>query len=224
MAWCRACTTDRRVASLLLEHYNRRTGQCDPGLERIAKLLGVSTRTVIRSNHKLERAGLFKKVRHGGHLNRNSYEPNFQRFAELEAAWKQQLKQSSRPSSVTKVSPEQRQSCHIPGDTAVTQTLLSNRPKETYSKGLPGKEEGGTGFRSALNRGPDRSVEAARNEAERRWTLALHERFACHPITYAQIAISENSEFEIKTVFKGPPIGSSYGKMMQFIVAGEVIR
>jgi hypothetical protein len=49
-------TTDRRVASLLLEHYTRRTGQCDPGLERIARLLGVSTRTVIRSNHKLERA------------------------------------------------------------------------------------------------------------------------------------------------------------------------
>src|SRR5262245_52532918 len=40
---------DRRVATTLIEHFNRRNSVCDPGQDRIAQLLGISTRTVIRS-------------------------------------------------------------------------------------------------------------------------------------------------------------------------------
>src|SRR4051812_48497456 len=76
--------SDRRVGVALIEHYNRRTGRCDPGLERIATLLSISTRTVIRSTERLHVMGLFHKVRHGGWSNRNSYKPNWVRFAELD--------------------------------------------------------------------------------------------------------------------------------------------
>jgi len=41
--------TEKRVAATIIDHFNRKTGQCDPALGSIAKLLGVSRRTVIRA-------------------------------------------------------------------------------------------------------------------------------------------------------------------------------
>jgi hypothetical protein len=35
--------TGRRVAAALIEHFNRRTGRCDPSHARIAALLGVES-------------------------------------------------------------------------------------------------------------------------------------------------------------------------------------
>jgi hypothetical protein len=90
--------SDRRVAGALLEHFNRNTAQCDPGLPRIADLLGLSTRTVMRSNRRLEAARLFKKTRHGGRSHRNSYEPNWARFQELEGVWREKFNHKSRMS------------------------------------------------------------------------------------------------------------------------------
>jgi hypothetical protein len=45
----------------------------------------------------LQSIGLFLKVRHGGWSNRNSYEPNWARFAEFDAAWKEKLHRKSLP-------------------------------------------------------------------------------------------------------------------------------
>jgi biotin operon repressor len=87
--------SDRQVGVTLIEHFNRRTGRCDPGIKRIASLLGYCERTVIRSIQRLEAAGLFLKTRHGGYSNRNRYEPNWPRFAEHEAAWKTKLRKSA---------------------------------------------------------------------------------------------------------------------------------
>jgi hypothetical protein len=178
---------DRRVATVLLEHYNRRTGQCDPGLERIARLLQISTRTVMRANSRLEAASLFRKVRHGGHLNRNSYEPNWNRFADLEAAWRRQFKKHH--TQATNVSPEGGQPCHLLGDNAVTQTCRSNLQKETCSKSLPKKELGDSvsfsPFRGVTE--GTRAAEAALVEAERRWTDAVHRQFAAMPVTHAEV-------------------------------------
>ncbi len=176
---------DRRVAAALIEHFNRETGQCDPGLERIADLLGISTRTVIRSIKHLEAAGLIRKVRHGGHLNRNRYELVWSRFQEIEAQWLARLARSAR-SKVTKVSPAKCQPCHLGGDSPVTQTCRSNLLKETCSNRLPKKEQVETSFLSTAAVGT-RSVDAARTEAERRWTRSLHERFAQCPVTYGEI-------------------------------------
>lgn len=76
---------DRRVAAALLDHFNRKTGQCDPSIKRLSGLLGISERTVFRSLQRIEADRLFKRARHGGHINRNSYEPNWPRFREIGA-------------------------------------------------------------------------------------------------------------------------------------------
>jgi hypothetical protein len=178
----------RRVAATLIEHFNRETGQCDPGIERIADLLGISTRTVIRSTQRLERAGLFRKARHGGNLNRNHYEPVWSRFQEIEAQWLARLARSAR-SKVTKASPAGCQPCHLGDDSPVTQTCRSNLLKETCSKELPKKEqvEKTSTSSSSITRIGTRSADAAHTEAERRWTNALHEQFGSLPLTYGEI-------------------------------------
>jgi len=179
---------DRRVAAVLLEHFNRRTSQCDPGIERIAGLVGVSTRTVIRSTQRLETVGLFRKTRHGGHFNRNSYEPVWSRFQEVEVAWRARFNDVARLRA-TKVSPAQRQPCHLGDDSLVTQTCRSNLPKETYSKRLSGEgnKEGGNLVGRLATRLGNRSADAARAEAERRWTDALHMQFVAMPVTYGEV-------------------------------------
>jgi Mn-dependent DtxR family transcriptional regulator len=175
---------DRRVATVLLDHFNRRTERCDPGLERIAALLGISERTVMRANRKLEAAGLFRKTRHGGYSNRNSYEPNWVRFAEFENAWRQKLKTRSQ-SRVSNVSSSTGQPCHLPSDRAVTQTCTNNLSQQTCPSGHPieARQPGG-GFttRNHVNR----SLDAARVAAERRWHDDLLKRFRHMPITYGE--------------------------------------
>lgn len=189
--------SERRVATVLIEHYNRRTGQCDPGLERIAALVNCSTRTVIRSNHKLERTGLFRKVRHGGHGNRNSYEPIWTRFAEYEVAWQAKLKEAAQ-SRATKLSLARRQPRHVPGDGAVTQTCSNNLLKEeTCLKRHPKEGKG----ESCVLRLPkrsfgNRSADAARTEAERRWSDDLLRKFSSTPITYAEVIEAIDPAFE----------------------------
>ena len=101
---------DRRVAVSLIEHFRRRDGRCDPGLNRIAGLLGISVRTVIRCVHRLVAAGLVRKARHGGLGNRNSYHPNWERFGELEEAWRKKFREK-RSSSPTSLSPGDGQVC-----------------------------------------------------------------------------------------------------------------
>jgi hypothetical protein len=59
--------TDKRVTGTIIDNFNRKTGQCDPGLERIAWLVGVTRRQVIRSLSKIVRTGILRTARHGGH-------------------------------------------------------------------------------------------------------------------------------------------------------------
>ena len=44
--------TEKRFAVALLDHFNRKTGRCDPSYETLAKLLGVNRRTVGSRNNK----------------------------------------------------------------------------------------------------------------------------------------------------------------------------
>ena len=179
---------DRRVAVSLIEHFRRRDGRCDPGLNRLADLLGINVRTVIRCVNRLVAAGLVRKVRHGGLGNRNSYQPNWSRFAELESAWREKLKRrSSLP--MTSVSPADGQNCHVHDDNAVIQTYRPNLPQQTYVRSLPrevmSKRANVDGL-DAVDRGPP-SHEAARVEAERRWSSDLHREFSALVVTYGEI-------------------------------------
>jgi len=170
--------SDRKVALALIEHFNRKTGRCDPGIERIASLLDCCTRTVIRATNRLEKLGLFEKDRHGGFSNRNRYRPNWGRLAEHEAAWKNKLHRSPR----TKMSSGTRQESHVGTDSAVTQTCISILPKQTYSESRA-REEGSA--RPELR--ASRSFCASRTEAERRWSSDLLKAYASKPVTYAEI-------------------------------------
>jgi hypothetical protein len=182
--------TDKRVAGALIDHFNKKTGQCDPSHGRIAGLLAVSSRTVIRSINRLERHGLFRRKRHGGHLNRNSYEPVWPRFREIEAAWTSRFRSKTTHPTATKLSPAPCQPCHLDGDSPVTQTCRSNLSKETCGKRLPNK-----GKAEVAERRPARNslansaakADPARVSAERRWSNDLHARFVSMPITYGQI-------------------------------------
>jgi hypothetical protein len=172
---------DRKVALALIEHFNRKTGRCDPGIDRLASLLDCCTRTVIRATSRLEKLGLFEKDRHGGYSNRNAYRPNWKRLAEHEDAWRDRL--YGARSRRTKVSPASGQTCHVPNDSGVTQTCKSILPQQTCS-GSPAKEER---LAPALSVRSTQRPEPARTAAERRWSSDLLARYSDHPVTYAEI-------------------------------------
>src|SRR5690242_5029263 len=80
-------SNQRRVGAALIEHFNRKTGQCDPGHGRLAYLLSIDKRTAIRCTQALVASGLFEKVRHGGRSSRNLYVPCWSRLSEICADW-----------------------------------------------------------------------------------------------------------------------------------------
>jgi hypothetical protein len=170
---------DRQIASALLDHYNRKTGQCDPSLGRLATLVGVCKRTVIRSLARIEAAGLFRRIRHGGHLYRNSYEPNWTKFGLIAQAWQERMTQNSRARAATNMSSATCQSSHLVSDNLVTQTCRTNLSKE-ISKSPPSKEAGKK-FVARLN--PSSSSGVVRSAAERRWMTAI----GSMPVTYGEI-------------------------------------
>jgi hypothetical protein len=194
---------DRRVGAALIDHYNRQTGQCDPGIQRLTKLLNVHRRTVIRSINALESAGCFLKERHGGQNNRNSYKPNWQRLSEFDASWNAKMKSSGRK-QMPDASPAERQSRHLCGDTDDTQTLTNNLSTKTYSKSYRKEEARATcapstssirrqltpSARSAFG---TRSAVAARNQAERRWHDDLLTHFRSMPDAYSAFVAAIDS-------------------------------
>ena len=97
--------SEKRVAGVLIDHFNKTTGQCDPGQNAIADLIGMSRRTVIRAVERLERLGFVRKVRHGGKYHRNHYEPDWDAFRQVDAAWCVRRKNRRQLSVVSSVSP-----------------------------------------------------------------------------------------------------------------------
>ncbi|MFH1346535.1 MAG: helix-turn-helix domain-containing protein [Pseudomonadota bacterium] len=128
---------ERRVGAALLDHRNHRTGRCDPGLETLSRELCIGRRTVIRANAGLEKKGLLRKRRHGGHFHRNGYEFNWERFRDLHAAWERHRESVRRKHSRENLSPCGRQTNHLDGDNETTQTCLSNQSQETYVAAQP---------------------------------------------------------------------------------------
>ena len=152
----------------------------------------------MRSVRQLETVGLLRKLRHGGNSNRNQYEPNWQRFRELESEWRGRLR-SRRSSARPELSPSTGQACHLQGDKAVTQTYPINlKTMQLYSGSRP-NEAGGKARPStrAMIAITPRSRDAAEAEAERRWTRALHESFASKPFSYGDIVAAITSEIQI---------------------------
>jgi hypothetical protein len=76
----------KTIASHLMEHFNLRTGRCDPGQTRLAQKAGIDVRSVRRViDDHLVASGLFVVVRHGGHGHRNAYLPCWPELIRLAA-------------------------------------------------------------------------------------------------------------------------------------------
>ena len=128
----------KRVAGAILDHFNKRTGQCDPSIERLAKMLKIDRATVIRATEKLHDAGLIEKVSHGGKSHRAAYLPNWGRFRALVTDWDERRKTGAAPgehaeTSVPKVAAVRRsqsQDCDVKGRRDATQTHIINPSKE----------------------------------------------------------------------------------------------
>lgn len=177
--------SDRRVGIALIEHFNRRTGRCDPSHARLARLLDLTPRTVVRSVKRLEAAGLFAKVRHGGYSNRNRYLPDWDRFDEWNEHWQRRFKLNTLE-QVTSGDDGHRQDGHLPTDSGVTQTYFTNRSTRTVVRN--------TSTRGVEERPRQRQREAAETAAERRWDKALRERYASDPGLYATIVTDITEE------------------------------
>ena len=185
--------SEKRVAAAIIDHFNRRTGQCDPSLDCIAELIGMSRRTVIRATDRLQKLGFVRRIRHGGHYHRNSYEPVWSRFLQVEADWKSRRSARRARFDAPKLSSCSGQSRHVGGDTADPQTFTSNLLKETSDvQRLPqsptrsvSNDKSGSAIEANLRPNPpnrDRtyrqpastpSSTAARDAAERRWNSEL---------------------------------------------------
>ena len=199
--------TEKRVASALIDHFNRQTTQCDPSLDTLAILLGILRRTVIRSVNRLVLFKYFRRIRHGGKFHRNFYQPLWPRFRELEAEWKIRRLNHSQRYREGKLSLWQGPPGHPAGGNDVTQTSLINFSKgslpvasvrddpqgqnaSSNPKGLTRKEQ-----HSSIPH-PNRpmfhvkdacSRDAANAAAERRWNIALQNRFVSAPKEYGEI-------------------------------------
>jgi len=197
----------KRVATALLDHYNRHTHRCDPSMETLATLLGVSRRSVARAMKRLERDGFFKTYRHGGNFHCNQYAPIWPRFREVDAAWDQRRRGHRERFSRANLSPSPRQLSHTGDDADVIQTCSTNQSYVTCSDGLPKKGVSeATGPRDSIAattmeliaKSSQRSAkrfhvkhpparDAAREAAHRRWDNTLLKLFARDKGLYARI-------------------------------------
>jgi predicted transcriptional regulator len=190
--------SDKRVAGALLDHFNRKTGQCDPGQKSVAELIEMSRRTVIRSVERLVRLGLFRKVRHGGKFHRNQYEPVWPAFRNLDTTWMARRKARQQTRAASNVSRCESHSSHLSGDTSVHQTCIKNQSNETSrvgsSKELRCKSP--TLLPQPLSAS---SRIAARDSAERRWNGDLLNGYAGQPVLLGHIVESIDSDLMSST-------------------------
>lgn len=179
---------ERRVAGAIVDHFNRRDCRCDPGIDRLADLLSLDRRTVLRSVARLHRLGLVAKKRHGGRLLRNSYEPVWERFRAFEAAWKACFNENA-----TAKSPKTRPTSHLGSGEPVTQTFRRNLSIEPV-QGQAGKERDERAARSALQLMS--SASAASVAAERRWGTDMLTELSSRDYIFAVESIDDSIRAE----------------------------
>jgi len=186
----------RRVAGAIIDHFNKKTGQCDPSIGRLMKLLKISRAAVIRATNELNDLGLIQKHSHGGKSHRTAYLPNWARFREIVEDWDHGMKTGDGPvegrSKVSELRPSKSQSRDLKGRKNETQTLRKNpskKPFEADSAEAPAASNAKPNKRTGTNRllkGTDQQrqktfllpfqggqtqsrSEVARNKAQQRW-------------------------------------------------------
>jgi hypothetical protein len=200
-------TGHKRVATALLDHFNRATGRCDPSMETLSLLLQISRRSVVRAINRLIRERYFERDRHAGNFHCNQYYPVWETFREIDADWVRRRDMHRSRFDRTKLSLPPCQTSHLDGDTGVTQTCPNNHSYETFSGGLPSEGndraakkpiEVALSTMGSISKRVQlpaetfhvrqvKSSEAARDSAERRWNAALLGRYAQQADLYARI-------------------------------------
>ncbi|MDR6664284.1 hypothetical protein [Rhizobium sp. 1399] len=90
---------ERMVAGAIISHFNVRTQQCDPGIDRLATMLALDEKTVRRATNSLcEVHGLFMKDSHGGYSGRARYVPIWSKFRAIVSDWEHRMVTGSAPS------------------------------------------------------------------------------------------------------------------------------
>ncbi|MEP2759763.1 MAG: helix-turn-helix domain-containing protein [Hyphomicrobiales bacterium] len=89
----------RRVAAAIIDHINKKIGQCDPSIGRLMKFLKTSRTAVIRSTNELDGLGLIQKKSHGGKFRRTAYVPNWSRLRAFLKDWDEGMKSGEGPTS-----------------------------------------------------------------------------------------------------------------------------
>lgn len=216
--------SEKRILATILDHFNQKTGQCDPSLGGMAELLSVDRRTVMRAIKRAEQLGLFRKVRHGGKFHRNHYAPAWPHFRRIEESWRQKKREQRLRHERRNVSPFQGQKSHSAGGEVAPQTCPINHSHETCNLGSANKEyEQPYSLTNVTRQRPQTlsrtvhvkhasSQEAARDAAQRRWDNAILKRFAGHPV-YAQIVKAIDpalSDAATKTEMEKPGSGLWY--------------
>jgi len=132
----RAC----HVGAALLDHFNRKSGQCDPSQERLAVLLDMDKATVKRALAELcdddgrDTGKLFARLPHRGKSHRTAYVPRWSRFDDILSRWSAKmvdvngavLRPSAGASTGAELRPSQAQNCAIDRRRTAPQTRLSN--------------------------------------------------------------------------------------------------
>lgn len=131
------------VGAIVLDHYNKRTGQCDPSIDRLTRLSGLNKSSVIRAIKELQKHGLIRKISHGGGHERNKYMPCFREFYQADEKWRGAMKRkndwsphnSSRTDTVlsmpdsAELQPQGSQNCNISMRNVPTSDVVKKRNK-----------------------------------------------------------------------------------------------
>lgn len=134
-----------------MEHYNRKTEQCDPSVERLATMLGIGTASVQRATNELcsEAHGMFKREHHGGRNRRSSYKPCWPKYAAIVADWEARMVSGEAPATVSKVIGSQYQNRYL--DTIRSDTLTQRRnPDKEPLRRVTGKNRSSGSGRSGI--------------------------------------------------------------------------
>ena len=192
--------TDKSVASSILDHYNHKTGRCDPSRETLAALVGTNVRSVSRSITKIAKSGLFTVIRHGGVQQCNFYKPNWAQFEQIESEWQQRRKTYSMRFTDQNLSPQQGQSCHLPPDENVMQTSSTNLLLLTHEPKFQSHSERGFAKGSGLAARPSspNQAQVAVNKAEARWNKDLIKKYGAQSPTYAKVTELLTSDMQQK--------------------------
>lgn len=121
-----ATASEKRIAAALLDHFNRKTGRCDPSYETIAAILSINVRTVGRGITKFAKIDFFKVITHGGVRQCNSYQPNWPLFRIKEAEWTRKRREHSNRFKAPEMSCSSRQDRPVGEGQIALQTCSNN--------------------------------------------------------------------------------------------------